>query len=109
MELVETIQKEQDVAIRDKGNDLLIVQGVAGSGKTSIAMHRIAYLLYSNREKIKNENALIISPNLLFSQYISQLLPELDEENVAIRGDGGGGQRGEVTCRIDVVVGQLLE
>jgi len=81
--IVQTIQEEQNKIIREDLATTVVINGVAGSGKTSIAMHRIAYLLYSNREKLKNENALIISPNLLFSEYISQLLPELDEENIA--------------------------
>lgn len=82
--IVETIQKEQDLAIRDKTNDLLIVQGVAGSGKTSIAMHRIAFLLYDRiNEGLTNNNIVIISPNQLFGEYIASVLPELGEENVS--------------------------
>jgi len=81
--IVETIQKEQDVIIRDTENELLIVQGVAGSGKTSIALHRIAFLLYEGLSyKLKRNNIIIISPNLAFSNYISSVLPELGEENV---------------------------
>ena len=82
-DIVETIQKEQDLAIRDKGNDLLIVQGVAGSGKTSIAMHRIAFLLYERmNEGLTSDNIMIISPNRLFGEYVSTVLPELGEDNV---------------------------
>ncbi|MZP29192.1 AAA family ATPase [Heliobacterium undosum] len=82
--IVETIQKEQDRIIRDRETDLLIVQGVAGSGKTSIALHRIAYLLYEgHRSRLTSNNVLILSPNAVFSQYISHVLPELGEENVA--------------------------
>ncbi|MBB6214408.1 DNA helicase-2/ATP-dependent DNA helicase PcrA [Anaerosolibacter carboniphilus] len=81
--IVETIQKEQNTIIRDTNNELLIVQGVAGSGKTSIALHRIAFLLYHGiREKLSSNNILIISPNEVFSKYISGVLPELGEENV---------------------------
>lgn len=83
--IVQTIQEEQDRIIREDVNATVVINGIAGSGKTSIAMHRIAYLLYANKEKLKNENAMIISPNLLFSKYISQLLPELEEENVATK------------------------
>lgn len=83
--IVQTIQEEQDKIIREDVDATVVINGIAGSGKTSIAMHRIAYLLYANREKMKNENAMIISPNLLFSKYISQLLPELEEENVATK------------------------
>lgn len=81
--IVETIQKEQDLIIRDKGNDLLMVQGVAGSGKTSIAMHRIAFLLYERMsEGLTSDNIMIISPNHLFGEYVSAVLPELGENNV---------------------------
>ncbi len=81
--IVETIQKEQDLIIRDVDNDLLIVQGVAGSGKTSIAMHRIAFLLYERmNEGLTSENVMIISPNHLFGEYVSTVLPELGENNV---------------------------
>lgn len=81
--IAETIQKEQDIIIRDTENELLIVQGVAGSGKTSIALHRIAFLLYIGMDsKINSNNILIISPNSAFSEYISGVLPELGEENV---------------------------
>lgn len=81
--IVETIQKEQDLIIRDVDNDLLIVQGVAGSGKTSIAMHRIAFLLYERmNEGLTSENVMIISPNHLFGEYVSTVLPELGEDNV---------------------------
>lgn len=82
--IVETIQKEQDVIIRDTTNDLLMVQGVAGSGKTSIALHRVAFLLYEGLSaRIGSHNIIIISPNDVFSVYISNVLPELGEENVA--------------------------
>jgi DNA helicase II / ATP-dependent DNA helicase PcrA len=81
--IVETIQREQDVIIRDIDNELLIVQGVAGSGKTSIALHRIAFLLYSGATSVlESNNIMIISPNSVFSKYISSVLPELGEENV---------------------------
>ena len=81
--IVETIQKEQDIIIRDMENELLIVQGVAGSGKTSIALHRIAFLLYEGlSSKLSINNIIIISPNGIFSKYISSVLPELGEENV---------------------------
>lgn len=81
--IIGTIQKEQNKIIRSDMHKNLIVQGVAGSGKTSIALHRIAYLLYQNRSTIKAENILILSPNTLFSEYISNVLPELGEENMA--------------------------
>lgn len=81
--IVETIQREQDIVIRDMENDLMMVQGVAGSGKTSIALHRAAYLMYQGlSSKLAADNILIISPNSLFEQYISNVLPELGEEHV---------------------------
>ena len=81
--IVETIQKEQDIVIRDMETDLMMVQGVAGSGKTSIALHRVAYLMYQGlSSKLSANNIIIISPNTLFEQYISNVLPELGEDNV---------------------------
>ncbi|MBU3161011.1 AAA family ATPase [Clostridium frigoris] len=81
--IVETIQKQQDIIIRDTENELLIVQGVAGSGKTSIALHRIAYLLYVGiASNLHSNNIIIISPSSVFSKYISGVLPELGEDNV---------------------------
>lgn len=80
--IVNTIQKEQNRVIRKNDVDILAVQGPAGSGKTSVAMHKIAYLLYAERTKINNSNILIISPNDIFSNYISNVLPEIGEDNV---------------------------
>ena len=77
--IVATIQAEQNKIIRAEEGENVIVQGVAGSGKTSIALHRIAYLLYKN--KIKAKDILVVSPSSLFSDYISDVLPELGEEN----------------------------
>ncbi len=80
--IVSTIQKEQNEIIRKNDSDILVVQGPAGSGKTSIAMHKIAYLLYSERDKINNTNVMILSPNEIFNNYISDVLPEIGEDNV---------------------------
>ena len=81
--IVETIQKDQDVAIRDEDHELLMVQGAAGSGKTSIAMHRAAYLMYEGlKNPLKAHNILILSPNTVFEKYISGVLPELGESSV---------------------------
>ena len=77
--IVATIQKEQNKIIRCGEGQNVIVQGVAGSGKTSIALHRVAYLLYKNR--ISAGDILIVSPSSLFSDYISNVLPELGENN----------------------------
>lgn len=81
--IVATIQKEQNAIIRNEEAQHLIIQGVAGSGKTSIALHRIAYLLYRFKDTISSEDILIISPNKIFANYISNVLPELGEESVA--------------------------
>lgn len=81
--IVISIQKEQNKIIRDEKARVLIVQGAAGSGKTSIALHRIAYLLYKHREEgLKSKNVVIFSPNQIFNDYISDVLPGLGEENV---------------------------
>lgn len=80
--IVATIQREQNQIIRNEDIRTLIIQGVAGSGKTSIALHRIAYLLYTFRDSISSKDILIISPNNVFSDYISNVLPELGEETV---------------------------
>ncbi|MDO5568625.1 MAG: AAA family ATPase [bacterium] len=79
--IVSTIQREQNEIIRNDKDKYLIVQGVAGSGKTSVALHRIAYLLYKDKN-LHSNNILIFSPNNVFSDYISDVLPELGEENV---------------------------
>jgi len=80
--IVTSIQKEQNTVIRNSRNKILIVEGPAGSGKTSIALHRAAYLLYKYRETVSSENILIFSPNHVFEDYISHVLPELGEENI---------------------------
>ena len=80
--IVATIQREQNQIIRNEDIRTLFIQGVAGSGKTSIALHRIAYLLYTFRDSISSKDILIISPNKVFSDYISNVLPELGEETV---------------------------
>ena len=81
-EIVTTIQAEQNVVIRHPLNAHLLVQGAAGSGKTTIALHRIAYLLYAFRKTLKPENMMILAPNPLFLSYISQVLPDLGVERV---------------------------
>lgn len=80
--IVATIQREQNRIIRNEDASALIIQGVAGSGKTSIALHRIAYLLYTFKGEISSKDILIISPNKVFADYISNVLPELGEETV---------------------------
>ncbi|MBC8546971.1 AAA family ATPase [Clostridiaceae bacterium NSJ-31] len=84
--IVETIQREQDVIIRDLDSDLLMVQGAAGSGKTSVALHRVAFLMYQGvTGGLSANNIIILSPNALFGRYISGVLPELGEENIATK------------------------
>ncbi len=78
--IVNTIQKEQNYIIRGNEKSNLIIQGVAGSGKTSVALHRIAFLLYKI-ENLTSRNVLIFSPNDVFTEYISNVLPELGEDN----------------------------
>lgn len=81
--IVETIQREQDIIIRDIDSDLLIVQGVAGSGKTSVALHRVAFLMYHGVSiGLNTNNIILITPNNLFGKYIENVLPELGEKNI---------------------------
>lgn len=80
--IVRTIQKEQNAIIRNTNDKILVIQGAAGSGKTSVALHRIAYLLYHDRKHLKSSSVLVLSPNSVFSDYISHILPELGEENI---------------------------
>lgn len=80
--IVTSIQREQNQVIRNEKYKNLIVQGAAGSGKTSIALHRIAYLLYKHKDKITSENIMIFSPNNIFNDYISNVLPQLGEDNI---------------------------
>lgn len=80
--IVQSIQREQNRVIRDEAHRLLIVQGPAGSGKTSIALHRVAYFLYRYRGALSSENIAVLSPNEIFTDYISGVLPELGEENM---------------------------
>jgi DNA helicase-2/ATP-dependent DNA helicase PcrA len=80
--IVATIQRDQNAVIRNEDASVMVIQGVAGSGKTSIALHRIAFLLYRYRETIAAKDILIISPNKVFADYISNVLPELGEEHI---------------------------
>ena len=80
--IISTIQREQNVIIRNEKANTLIIQGVAGSGKTSIALHRIAFLLYRYKNQITAEDVAIVSPNRVFADYISGVIPELGEEPV---------------------------
>lgn len=80
--IIATIQKDQNQIIRDEKSEVIVIQGVAGSGKTSIALHRIAYLLYRYKGTLTAKNIVILSPNKVFADYISNVLPELGEEPI---------------------------
>lgn len=80
--IVTSIQREQNRVIRNEEYRNLVVQGPAGSGKTSIALHRVAYLLYKYRDKVLPQNIIIFSPNQIFNDYISNVLPQLGEDNM---------------------------
>ncbi|KGE18244.1 HelD family protein [Paenibacillus wynnii] len=81
-DIVSTIQEEQDKIIRAAKNTALIIQGVAGSGKTTVALHRLAYLLYQYKEQVLAERMIIFAPNRMFLDYISDVLPELGVGNI---------------------------
>jgi len=91
-EIVATIQKDQDAIIRRPLHVNVLVQGVAGSGKTTVALHRIAYLLYTYREKMSSENVFVLAANRLFLNYITAMLPDLDVPDV------GQGTLRELLC-----------
>lgn len=81
--IVSTIQSEQNKIIREKLGKNLVIQGVAGSGKTTVALHRIAYLVYNNRDLYKPSDYMVIGPNKFFVNYISGILPDLDVNGVS--------------------------
>ncbi|AEI38675.1 RNA polymerase recycling motor HelD [Paenibacillus mucilaginosus] len=80
--IVATIQSEQNRIIRDDTHPVLIVQGAAGSGKTSVALQRVAYLMYKHRQTLHADNMVLFSPNALFNSYVASVLPELGEANM---------------------------
>ncbi|MGY4102635.1 HelD family protein [Nocardia sp. R16R-3T] len=83
-DIVETIQSEQDAIIRSEHKSVLVVQGGPGTGKTAVALHRAAYLLYTYRQQLAKSGVLIIGPNATFLDYISQVLPSLGETGVLL-------------------------
>ncbi|MFF0866655.1 HelD family protein [Nonomuraea sp. NPDC003560] len=83
-DIVATIQAEQDRVIRSDLNGVLVVQGGPGTGKTVVALHRAAYLLYTHRERLERRGVLILGPNLTFLRYIEQVLPSLGETDVLL-------------------------
>ena len=87
-DIVETIQAEQDIVIRSDLGGVLVVQGGPGTGKTAVALHRAAYLLYTHRELLSTRAVLIVGPNDTFLRYISQVLPSLAETGVLLSTPG---------------------
>src|ERR1017187_3185532 len=83
-DIVETIQAEQDVIIRSSLAGVLVVQGGPGTGKTAVALHRAAYLLYTHRRHLEKRGVLVIGPNATFLRYIGQVLPSLGETSVLL-------------------------
>ena len=83
--IVETIQREQDMIIRDNGRGAMVVQGGPGTGKTAVALHRVAWLLYTHRDQLAKTGVLILGPNTTFLEYISRVLPSLGETGVVLR------------------------
>lgn len=112
-EIVTTIQAEQNFVIRHKPDRPLIVQGVAGSGKTTIALHRIAYLLYAYQDRMSPEQMMILAPSPLFLDYISGVLPDLGVDRVVQTTFPLliGGLLGKKLPRVDATdrLGELLE
>ena len=83
-DIVETIQGEQDRVIRAEPNGVLVVQGGPGTGKTAVALHRAAYLLYTHRDQLARTGVLVVGPNAVFLRYIEQVLPSLGETGVVL-------------------------
>lgn len=81
-DIVATIQAEQDSIIRADGNGIMVVQGGPGTGKTAVALHRAAYLLYTHRERLERSGVLVVGPSRVFLRYIEQVLPSLGEAGV---------------------------
>ncbi|CAN5401094.1 AAA family ATPase [soil metagenome] len=87
-DIVATIQAEQDRIIRDEMRGVLVVQGGPGTGKTAVALHRAAYLLYTHRDRLRNSGVLIVGPSRSFLQYIEAVLPSLGETGVVLASVG---------------------
>lgn len=110
-DIVETIQAEQDRVIRASAAGVLVVQGGPGTGKTAVALHRAAYLLYTHRERLDRRGVLILGPNATFLQYVSQVLPGLGETGVLLATIGelfpGVDARGTEPVEVAEVKGRL--
>src|SRR5512133_1481091 len=87
-DIVATIQREQDDAIRSPASGVTIVRGGPGTGKTAVALHRAAYLLYSDRNRFESGGVLVIGPSEVFVSYVARVLPSLGEEAVTLRSLG---------------------
>src|SRR5688572_3641926 len=88
-DIVATIQAEQDEAIRADLDGVLVVAGGAGTGKTAVALHRAAYLLYTYRRRLATQGVLLVGPNTIFLRYIDQVLPSLGEDDVQLATPAG--------------------
>ncbi len=110
-DIVETIQAEQDRIIRANLNGVLVVQGGPGTGKTAVALHRVAYLLYTHRDRLASRGVLVVGPNTTFLKYIGQVLPSLGETAVSLSTIGNlyPGVRAELveTDQVAALKGQL--
>lgn len=84
-DIVATIQSEQDVIIRSRLDEALVVQGGPGTGKTAVALHRIAYLLHTHREELEAKGVLLVGPSATFLRYIERVLPSLGEQGATLR------------------------
>jgi DNA helicase IV len=110
-DIVRTIQAEQDAVIRSDARGVLVVQGGPGTGKTAVALHRAAYLLYTHRERLARSGLLVVGPTPTFLRYIADVLPSLGETGVLLAGLGqlrpGLDARGEERPEVAEVKGRL--
>ncbi|UQX87465.1 AAA family ATPase [Jatrophihabitans telluris] len=102
-DIVSTIQAEQDRIVRDQLAGILVVQGGPGTGKTAVALHRAAYLLYAHRQRLERSGVLLVGPNRRFLHYIEQVLPSLGETGVVMATPG------ELFPGVSTVVGESAE
>src|SRR5438094_350944 len=87
-DIVATIQREQDEAIRAPAHGVTLITGGPGTGKTQVALHRAAYLLYTDRGRFADGGVLVVGPSTVFTTYISRVLPALGEDRVHLRAVG---------------------
>ena len=110
-DIVATIQAEQDEAIRAPYQGVTIIGGGPGTGKTVVALHRAAYLLYTNRARLEKSGVLVVGPSSVFMNYIERVLPSLGEESVTLRAVGAvaGDVLGMVSERVDAAPAATLK